>query len=398
MKFRALFFILTALIFVQLSVYGQNSHNKSRVYDSINFVGPLMDSTLLTIDSTLMEEKIITLDITTAEIPQNELYKTWNNDHVRLKKVDIRQAVSPPVKLSLLTSDHRIFVFPYKGKIISAYGYRGKTVHTGTDIKLNKGDSVLSAFDGVVRMSKRYSGYGKTVVVRHYNGLETVYSHLSRLCVNVNQKVNAGDLIGLGGRTGRASTEHLHFETRYLEEPFNPQHIIDYQNFGLYDTSFIIAAKTFKMRSKPIHKKGVAAEFYEDDTPASDSLDTLYAHNWVLPKKEVLKIDSIKKDSLITEKPNINKPTGIEETKIKTHRPFVGPPEDTLFAKKKPLFVKNNKKSNPLPPKTHIIEAKDTLYSISKRYKITIERLCEINHLTKNSILSIGQKLIIPSI
>jgi LysM repeat protein len=406
MTFRTPIFLATLLLF-QFSAFSQKSDHKSIFDDSTTtaIVGPMADSTLFTIDSTLIEEKIQTLTITTDEIPQYGLYCAWNNDHVRIKKKDIRPEVSPSVKLSLL--NHGKFVFPYKGKLISPYGYRGKSVHTGTDIKLNKGDSVLAAFDGVVRLSKRYSAYGKTVVIRHYNGLETVYSHLSKLCVNVNQKVSAGDLVGLGGRTGRASTEHLHFETRYLEEPFNPQHIIDYQNFTLYDTTFILTAKTFKMRSKPIHKKGMAAEYYEDDTPASDSLDTLYAHNWMLPKNDSLRVDSIKKDSVIAEKPIIHKPVALKEHKVK-HRPFVGPQEDTIVAKKQALAYKpkvNESKEQWKPKKdvikgskTHTVAAKDTLYSISKKYKTTVDRLCEANHLTKNSILSIGQKLIIPSI
>ena len=400
MRFRALLFSIATLLFLQLSAYSQKSNHKSMFDDSTTtIVGPMPDSTLFTIDSTLIEEKIQTLPITVDEIPQYKLYNAWNNDHVRVKKKDIRQAVSPFVKLSLL--NHGKFTFPYKGKIISPYGYRGRSVHTGTDIKLNKGDSVVSAFDGVVRMSKRYSAYGKTVVIRHYNGLETVYSHLSRLCVNVNQKVKAGDLIGLGGRTGRASTEHLHFETRYLEEPFNPQHIMDYQNFTLYDTTFIITAKTFKMRSKPIHKKGVAAEYYEDDTPASDSLDTLYAHNWVFPKKDSLAIDSAKRENIIAEKSIIDKqPLAIKKDEIKIHRPFVGPLEDTIISKKHLSLNNLRKKTESVAQesKIHIVVAKDTLYSISKKYKTTVEQIRKINHLSKDSILSIGQKLIIPSI
>ncbi len=406
MSFRTTI-ILAALALFQLSAFGQKSDKKSIFDDSTTtpMVGPMADSTLFTIDSTLIEEKIETLPITLDEIPRYELYSAWNNDHVRLKKKDIRPFVNPSVKLSLV--NHGKFIFPYKGKLISPYGYRGKSVHTGTDIKLNKGDTVLAAFDGVVRLSKRYGAYGKTVVIRHYNGLETVYSHLSKLCVNVNQKVNAGDLVGLGGRTGRASTDHLHFETRYLEEPFNPQHIIDYQNFTLYDTTFILTAKTFKMRSKPLHKRGLPAEYYEDDTPASDSLDTLYAHNWITPKKELPKIDSTRKDSTMAGHSTIQKPVALKERNNRP-RPFVGPLEDTIVTKKHALanHAKTIEPNENRPPrkdlvkgtKTHIVAAKDTLYSISKKYNTTIDRICEANHLTKNSILSIGQKLIIPSI
>ena len=86
---------------------------------------------------------------------------------------------------------------------------------------------------GKVRISKRFKGYGNAVVVRHYNGLETVYAHLNKLCVKVDDEVKAGDLVGLGGRTGRATADHLHFETRFLEQPINPMTFIDFDNFTL---------------------------------------------------------------------------------------------------------------------------------------------------------------------
>ncbi|NCN65368.1 MAG: M23 family metallopeptidase, partial [Candidatus Altiarchaeum hamiconexum] len=95
---------------------------------------------------------------------------------------------------------------------------------------LAKGDSVHSAFDGVVRVSRYFSGYGNIVVVRHYNGLETCYAHLSKLIAKVNQMVKTGEVLGLGGRTGRATCDHLHFEVRYLEEPINPRLVFDFEN------------------------------------------------------------------------------------------------------------------------------------------------------------------------
>lgn len=392
--------ILSILLMVSFSSFSQKSKSKQVQFDTIKIVGPIADSSLFTIDSTLLEEKIEKLQITTDEIPQNDLYQTWNNDHVRINKRNIKDAVNPPVKISLL--NHGGFEIPYKGKVISPFGYRGRGVHTGTDIKLNKGDSVVAAFDGVVRLSKRYSGYGKTVVIRHYNGLETVYSHLSKLCVNVNQKVKAGELIGLGGRTGRATTEHLHFETRYLESPFNSQHIFDYKNFTLNDSTIIITAKTFKMRSKPLHKKGIAAETYEDDSPASDSLDTLYAHQWVIPKVDSSRVDSVKHDSIVI---STHKNIEAQKKQIQTNKlhPFVGPPEDTLFLKKKieqKVTQKQNKSEISVPEKklkTHTVAAKETFYSISKKYHITIDQLLKTNQLNKNSILSIGQQLQIPN-
>jgi len=122
------------------------------------------------------------------------------------------------------------FTFPYNGKVISDYGKRGRGIHTGIDIKAIPRDTIRAVFDGVVRLSKRYSSYGNTVVIRHYNGLETVYSHNIKNLVKVNGVVKSGDPISLAGRTGRATTEHLHFEVRVDGEYFNPHKLINFEN------------------------------------------------------------------------------------------------------------------------------------------------------------------------
>jgi nucleoid-associated protein YgaU len=94
-------------------------------------------------------------------------------------------------------------------------------------------------------MSRYYSGYGNCVVIRHYNGIETLYGHLSKLKVKVNQQVKAGDVIGLGGRTGRASCNHLHFETRFQGKAFNPKQLINFETFSLLSDTFTVTKATF---------------------------------------------------------------------------------------------------------------------------------------------------------
>ena len=111
------------------------------------------------------------------------------------------------------------FVMPVKGPVTSPYGWRARfgRMHRGVDISLRVGDTVRVAFDGKVRLTKyEGKGYGYYVVVRHDNGMETVYGHLSRFLVKPNQRVRAGEPIALGGNTGRSTGPHLHFETRYL--------------------------------------------------------------------------------------------------------------------------------------------------------------------------------------
>lgn len=129
------------------------------------------------------------------------------------------------IDFSLIPDGDYAFPLP-KGKVISPYGGRRK-YHSGTDIKTCANDTIVAAFDGIVRMAKPYAAYGNVIVVRHYNGLETIYSHNSKNLVKPGDRVKAGEAIALTGRTGRATTEHLHFETRINGHHFNPNLLFD---------------------------------------------------------------------------------------------------------------------------------------------------------------------------
>jgi len=177
-------------------------------------------------------------------MPSSIYGSSWDTLSVRVNRTDF-SSKSDTSFINLANIEGSSFVFPYKGKILSPFGYRGRHFHAGIDIKLNHGDPVVCAFDGKVRMAKYYSGYGNAVVVRHSNGLETLYGHLSKIEVHVNQVLKAGDLIGLGGRTGRATCDHLHFETRYLGEAFNPRQFIDLDNYCLSKEVLPITRRTF---------------------------------------------------------------------------------------------------------------------------------------------------------
>ena len=130
--------------------------------------------------------------------------------------------------------------------ITSDFGYRGYRWHYSTDIDLDMGDTVYAAFDGVIRISKYDGGgYGNYLVVRHYNGLETLYGHLSRPLVNVGQFVKSGQPIGMGGSTGRSSGPHLHYEVRYEGNPIDPEHIYDFPQYKLKKEDFVITSALF---------------------------------------------------------------------------------------------------------------------------------------------------------
>ncbi|MBK7818250.1 MAG: M23 family metallopeptidase [Sphingobacteriaceae bacterium] len=127
---------------------------------------------------------------------------------------------------------------PFNGVLTSYYGWRDKRMHKGIDIDLNKGQPVVAAFDGKIRVAKRNNGgFGNLVIIMHPNGLETVYAHLSKIKVKQGQVVLSGQVIGLGGNTGKSRGSHLHFETRYKGYALNPLYL-----FRTTRTSFIITA------------------------------------------------------------------------------------------------------------------------------------------------------------
>ena len=140
------------------------------------------------------------------------------------------------------------FRLPAPGYVTSPYGWRRYRMHKGTDLKVQVGDSIRAAWDGQVRIvGWDPRGYGYYVVIRHDNGLETIYGHLSRPISDEYERVKAGDVIGLGGNTGRSTGSHLHFEIRYLGEAMNPANLIDFTTGELRNKEeYVIGIKAMK--------------------------------------------------------------------------------------------------------------------------------------------------------
>lgn len=238
-------------------------------------------------------------------------------EHVRLAGYDPFGAAGElAVDLDALAG---AFCYPCPGDRISNYGLRGRSMHTGIDIKAAAGDTIRAALGGVVRMSRPYAGYGNTVVIRHPNGLETVYAHHSANLVVPNDVVRAGDPIALAGRTGRATTEHLHFEVRVAGRHFDPNRLLDTENRTLRSGTL-----TLRWRDGRLSASNAAA----GDPPASD----------LLP--------------------------GMSDD--------VAPAADV-----------------------HVVRRGDTLYALSRRYGVAVDRLCALNGITAQSILSVGQRLVL---
>lgn len=164
----------------------------------------------------------------------------WNTEQIfafnRMNADSIKDTV-----VTLTSAEHG-FHIPFQGRFLRGFMY----THKGLDIRLNMGDTIVAAFDGVVRYAQyNRGGFGYLVIVRHYNGLETYYAHLSRLKVKINQVVKAGEIVGLGGSTGRSRGPHLHFEIRYKDVPIDPLRIVDYDKGKLISNNFPITKKVF---------------------------------------------------------------------------------------------------------------------------------------------------------
>ena len=178
-----------------------------------------IDKKLKSVDSLALQKQIRDEQ---SESPPLSLYPNWNNQYVHA----YGNAIIPETYTIDLTGFH----MPTPStRITSPFGPRWRRMHNGLDLKVNIGDTIVAAFDGKVRVVKyERRGYGKYVVIRHDNGLETVYGHLSKQLVENDQLVKAGEPIGLGGNTGRSTGSHLHFETRFLGIAINPIYMFDF--------------------------------------------------------------------------------------------------------------------------------------------------------------------------
>jgi hypothetical protein len=179
--------------------------------------------------------------------------QTWNNDvcYTSGRQNDLTK-LQDTIWLCLMEDVHSEFVFPTNGIVTSRYGYRNGRHHSGIDVDLNTGDTVRSVWSGKIRYAKyNDGGFGNLVIVRHYNGLETFYAHLSKLLVVPDQDVKAGDVIGLGGNTGHSYGSHLHFEVRFYDASINPEEIIDFTKREVKDENLFIHKSLFRPGAKP---------------------------------------------------------------------------------------------------------------------------------------------------
>ena len=210
-----------------------------------------IDRKLKSVDSLALQKQIRAEQ---SAYPGLSLYPTWNNEYV--------QAYGDAIVPESYKVDLTGFCMPTTHtKITDVFGYRPRRrrMHYGLDVKVFIGDTIRAAFDGKVRVVKNQGrrGYGKYIVIRHDNGLETVYGHLSKQIVEINQLVKAGEPIALGGNTGRSTGSHLHFETRFLGIAINPIYMFDFPKQDIVADTYTFR-KTKGVRSAGSHDTQVA--------------------------------------------------------------------------------------------------------------------------------------------
>ncbi len=263
-------FMATAHLCLSQSQKGQ-TYFDSIVSNQYNVAPSVADT--MEMDETEIIDKVF-LEKNTAIYPSPIWYgKDFSGSRVRSHNRSTIDSLPDEIRIKLV-NDSTGFCFPIKNIITSPYGWRERwnRPHRGVDIALRTGDKVHCCFDGIVRIARPLGAYGNLVVVRHYNGLETVYGHLSKIYVKPRQVVKAGTVLGLGGSTGRSTGPHLHFEVRFQYEAFDPEWILDFKTYTLR-TKKLYLDKTYFGINKPKNKQEVAIykadkSIIKEDEPA----------------------------------------------------------------------------------------------------------------------------------
>ena len=256
------------------------------------------------------------------ESPSADLYANWDNKYAH-------RATELPETYKI---DLRHFTMPTTSRVITSnFGSRWGRQHKGLDIKVYIGDTIRAAFSGKVRIVRyEAGGYGKYIVIRHNNGLETIYGHLSKQLVEENQEVRSGEVIGLGGNTGRSTGSHLHFETRLCGVALNPALMFDFR--------------------------------------AQDVTGDYYAFN---------------KETYDNESTNATRLRGKQDSSTYASTNS----SDDYATNKRTTSGLTDQVSY------HKVKKGETLDRIAKKRGVTVEKICKLNHITKTMRLRPGQIL-----
>lgn len=238
-----------------------NSDDKrlSQLVDQLFEMETIPDGMIEDIQQAISEVKnrnaIKQIKTANTSFPAADLYTSWEINNLFPKKDMLQLKGDTCVRLTLEGDLQGDYFHPYNGVVTSGFGWRDSAQHNGIDIDLKKGDKVSAAFDGMVRVAKNCGGFGNVVIIRHYNGLETVYAHLSKIKVKTGQVILAGQVIGLGGSTGHSTGSHLHFECRFKGVPINPKYLISFSGQKLVCNEITIKKTKWGLAAYPTNIK-----------------------------------------------------------------------------------------------------------------------------------------------
>ena len=350
-----------------------------------------IDKKLKSVDSLALQKQIRAEQ---SEYPALSLYPNWNNQYVHA----YGNAIIPDTYTIDLTGFH----MPTPStKITSPFGPRWRRMHNGLDLKVNIGDTIVAAFDGKVRIVKyERRGYGKYVVIRHDNGLETVYGHLSKQLVEENQLVKAGEVIGLGGNTGRSTGSHLHFETRFLGQAINPADIIDFENSVPHQDVYVFHNIKINGRKSNIYTSSSDQMVYHR-VKSGDTLGKI-ARMYGTTVNELCRLNGIKSTSMLRLGQSIRCSAGKEATvaaksatqKTNTQTVAKAVKTTTVEAATPVASLTGNVSADQeATPVYHRIKSGDTLGALAAKYGTTVGKLCEMNGISKTTVLKLGRSI-----
>lgn len=284
----------------------------------------------------------------TFQIPSYSLYdEYWDVEHLRSRMLTI-PFTEDKLMLIMVAASNNPFEVPCSFDDISLkYGpTKGGDFHPGVDLKVEPQTLVKSSFDGVVRMAKYYGDYGLTVVIRHYNGLETVYAHLDKLCVKPGQMLAAGDVIGQTGKTGNCKEPLLHFETRFMNEYFDPELIIDFENETLVKNTCVLTSSDLNVTDLDMLGKTVVKPSNTTAKPVTPVMNTTTSVEEKNPQREV-----------------------IQQVNAQLKQAFDG---EEVY---------------------HVIQKGETLYRIATQYKTTTTEILRLNNIDDADRIAAGQRI-----
>ncbi len=235
-----------------------------------------------------------------AENEEDILYASFDNNTIHYPKVDFSNKKDTTPIVLINPAKNQKYAHPAESyRISSRFGPRRRRFHYGIDLAMPTGTPIYSTFDGIVRVSKWNKSYGNLVVIRHDNGLETYYAHLSKREVECGQEVKAGEQIGLAGNTGRSFGSHLHFETRYLGAAINPDVIIDFTEGAhkLKSDTLQLTASCFRQKKAANqHYAGGGSKYYK--VRRGDTLGSIARRNGTTVNK-LCRLNGLRKTSII---------------------------------------------------------------------------------------------------